>query len=151
MLLIHGVSYDHVSSLFLVGFCRVSMGRRLRQHLDIVRKPNQMHPPLDRPHPDCQNEVNVLKACHNDGWKKFYGACNVYKVALDQCFKYEKERLLHEMNRNLVQERQQQEVLIQQAFGKNETFTEYLRKDGDYLMKQQQQQQQRQQQQQQQQ
>lgn len=91
-----------------------------------------MHPPLDRPHPDCQEQVLALKACHLEGYKKFYGACNAHKRALDQCFKQEKERLLTLMNQNFSHERQEHETLIQQGFGKTETFAQYLAKDKEY-------------------
>jgi COX assembly mitochondrial protein 2 len=91
-----------------------------------------MHPPLDRPHPDCQEEILALKSCHADGWKKFYGACNKMKVAVDQCFKKEKDRLLVLMNQDFSQERQQHEQLIKVGFSKKETFQEYLQKDAEY-------------------
>ena len=53
-----------------------------------------MHPPLDRPHPDCQAEIDSLLACHkNFPFTKFMGACNELKTNLDACFKMEKRRM----------------------------------------------------------
>mmetsp|Transcript_13785 Transcript_13785/g.22813 ORF Transcript_13785/g.22813 Transcript_13785/m.22813 type:complete len:80 (+) Transcript_13785:86-325(+) len=53
-----------------------------------------MHPPLFRPHPDCQQFVQALTQCHEDNtFTKFFGACNGEKKALDLCFKLEKERI----------------------------------------------------------
>ena len=52
-----------------------------------------MHPPLHRPHPDCQEVVSKLLQCHEDNpFGKFLGACNEHKYALDRCFKAEKEK-----------------------------------------------------------
>ena len=51
-----------------------------------------MHPPLGRPHPQCGETVNLLLACHKENpFKKYFGACNDQKLALDTCFKAEKE------------------------------------------------------------
>jgi COX assembly protein 2 len=51
-----------------------------------------MHPPLFRPHPKCEDVVNRLVICHEyNKFSKFIGACNAEKIALDQCFKEEKE------------------------------------------------------------
>ena len=55
-----------------------------------------MHPPLDRPHPDCQDFVEALNKCHKENeWKKFMGACNEPKALMDICFREEKERKRH--------------------------------------------------------
>jgi COX assembly protein 2 len=91
-----------------------------------------MHPPLDRPHPDCEDVIQALRACHSNNWKKYTGGCNTIKVALDQCFKFEKDRLLKEMNKELPGKRDKQEEIIKKAFGKNLTFQEYLEKDKDH-------------------
>lgn len=91
-----------------------------------------MHPPLDRPHPDCEDVIAALKACHQDTWKKFSGGCNAIKRALDNCFKVEKERLLQDLTRDLPEQRRHAEDIIQQAFGKKETFQEYLQRDAEY-------------------
>nr|CCA22679.1 unnamed protein product putative [Albugo laibachii Nc14] len=51
-----------------------------------------MHPPLDRPHPLCQQVIKNLKQCHTENPRaKFLGACNEAKRALDDCFRMEKE------------------------------------------------------------
>ena len=92
-----------------------------------------MHPPLDRPHPDCADIIRALKECHATGWKKYLGGCNETKLALDQCFKAEKQRLLTEMNKELPERKIRQEEIIQKAFGKDVTFTEYLKQDKEYL------------------
>lgn len=91
-----------------------------------------MHPPLDRPHPDCLEPIAALKECHTDRWRKYTGGCNDLKTALDQCLKAEKKRLLDEMNIGLAERKRHQEDIIAQAFGKKETFREYLAKDPDY-------------------
>ena len=53
-----------------------------------------MHPPLDRPHPHCQHVIDALTTCHaENGVRKFFGACNAQKAALDACFKAEKESM----------------------------------------------------------
>lgn len=88
-----------------------------------------MHPPLDRPHPDCEGVVQALKACHADAWKKFTGGCNETKFELDRCFKVEKRRLLNEMNKDLDERRTKQEEIMREAFGRSMTFSEYLEKD----------------------
>ena len=52
-----------------------------------------MHPPLDRPHPSCEEMVQALKNCHSDNvYAKFWGACNEPKALMDKCFREEKER-----------------------------------------------------------
>ena len=51
-----------------------------------------MHPPLGRPHPECQKQVKQLVSCHeNNPFKKYFGACNDHKAALDWCFRKEKQ------------------------------------------------------------
>ena len=51
-----------------------------------------MHPPLDRPHPECQEAIKALTSCHDTHpYSKFVGVCNQYKAALDICLKAEKE------------------------------------------------------------
>ena len=92
-----------------------------------------MHPPLDRPHPDCEDIIQALKDCHANGWKKYTGGCNDIKVEMDKCFKAEKDRLLKEMNRRLPAMRRKQEEIIKDAFGKQMTFQEYLQQDKEYL------------------
>lgn len=91
-----------------------------------------MHPPLDRPHPDCHEVIQELKDCHADTWKKFTGGCNDIKTRLDICLREEKKRLLDELNKELPQRKLRQEEVIKQAFGKTMTFSEYLEKDKEY-------------------
>ena len=51
-----------------------------------------MHPPLFKPHPKCEDVVQRLLACHEEKpYGKFFGACNEPKLALDMCFREEKE------------------------------------------------------------
>lgn len=93
-----------------------------------------MHPPLDRPHPDCEDEVQQLKHCHaTSGWAKYAGVCNPYKTAVDQCFRMEKARLMKEMAKELPGRKVRQEAIVQRAFGKQESFSEFLQKDPEYL------------------
>ena len=94
-----------------------------------------MHPPLDRPHPDCQVEIGKLHECHRlPAYQRYFmGACNDLKVQLDQCLKREKQRHLEMlMNQEMVQAKHDEETMIQKAFGKRETFAEYLQRDADY-------------------
>ena len=50
-----------------------------------------MHPPLFRPHPDCQEFVKALVACHEENnVMRWFGACNDAKAQLDKCFYMEK-------------------------------------------------------------
>jgi COX assembly mitochondrial protein 2 len=88
-----------------------------------------MHPLLDKPHPDCVNEVTSLKECHADTWKKFTGQCNDIKVALDICFRAEKKRVLNEARKDMKIHRQIEEVCTKDAFGHDLTYPEYLQKD----------------------
>lgn len=42
-----------------------------------------MHPPLHRPHPDCQDIITKLIACHEENKvSKFFGVCNDVKAEL---------------------------------------------------------------------
>lgn len=91
-----------------------------------------MHPPLDRPHPDCQDVIEAIKACHTDGFKKYWGGCNTIKVALDECFRLEKTRLLTEMNQGMAERKQREQAILEKVFGKEESFADYLAKDKDY-------------------
>ena len=51
-----------------------------------------MHPPLDRPHPDCQSEINDLHHCHATTSKLKFWGCNEIKYTLDRCLREEKVR-----------------------------------------------------------
>jgi len=92
-----------------------------------------MHPPLDRPHPDCEASIAQLKHCHaTAGWYKYMGACNEWKTKMDQCLREEKQRLLDELKAELPERKQRQEEIVKKAFGKEITFSEYLEKDKEY-------------------
>jgi len=92
-----------------------------------------MHPPLDRPHPDCEDVIAQLKECHaTAGIYKYMGLCNDIKTAVDQCLRAEKKRLLDEMSKELPERKARQEAIVQRAFGKPVTFSEYLEKDKEY-------------------
>jgi COX assembly mitochondrial protein 2 len=92
-----------------------------------------MHPPLDRSHPDCEHVIAELKACHAAGFSKWLGRCNDIKLALDKCFRDEKDRLLAELNREMPERRMRQEEIVKRAFGREQTFSEYLQQDRGYL------------------
>jgi COX assembly protein 2 len=50
-----------------------------------------MHPPLDRPHPECQAVIIAFRSCQEERtYGRWFGACSDTKTALDQCFKEEK-------------------------------------------------------------
>ncbi|KAL7534359.1 hypothetical protein ACHAXR_005817 [Thalassiosira sp. AJA248-18] len=91
-----------------------------------------MHPPLDRPHPDCQNEINNLHYCHATTSKLRFWGCNDIKFALDKCLKDEKVKLLAEMNTNVEEKRAAEEKAYQMATGKQLSFEEYLKQDKDW-------------------
>lgn len=91
-----------------------------------------MHPPLDRPHPDCQSAINDLQHCHITTSKLRFWGCNEVKFTLDKCLKGEKERLLVEMNKDYEAKRAAEEDVIQLALGKKESFEEYLNRDKDF-------------------
>ena len=94
-----------------------------------------MHPPLDRPHPDCGNVIQQLRECHaTKTVTKYMGACNDIKFEMDRCLKAEKERLLKESNVELPEYFQvTQANIIKKAFGQTLTFQEYLKQDKEYL------------------
>lgn len=91
-----------------------------------------MHPPLDRPHPRCQEEINGLRECHTTNSKLQFWACNDVKTTLDQCLKKEKEEMLRKMNENLDEKKKEEQAQAALAFGRKETFQEYLAKDPTY-------------------
>ena len=76
--------------------------------------------------------IQELRICHANRWKKYTGGCNDIKVRLDQCLKAEKKRLLAEMNKDLPDRAKKQEDVVKKAFGKQMTFSEYLKQDKDY-------------------
>jgi len=91
-----------------------------------------MHPPLDRPHPDCQSEINDLQHCHATKSKLKFWGCNQVKFALDKCLKEEKLRLQDEMNKDYEAKRAAEEDVYQMALGKDVSFEEYLKRDKDW-------------------
>lgn len=91
-----------------------------------------MHPPLDRPHPDCQVEINDLHRCHANTPKLKFWGCNDVKFALDRCLKKEKEKLLAELNKDVEAKRAEEEDVFQMAVGRNISFEDYLKSDKDF-------------------
>jgi COX assembly protein 2 len=91
-----------------------------------------MHPPLDRPHPDCQGEIEALRHCHATESKLKFWACNELKHTLDVCFKEEKRRMLEQLNANLEQEKNYEQAQAALAFGRTQTFHEFLKHDQQY-------------------
>mmetsp|Transcript_813 Transcript_813/g.982 ORF Transcript_813/g.982 Transcript_813/m.982 type:complete len:117 (-) Transcript_813:165-515(-) len=91
-----------------------------------------MHPPLDRPHPDCHDAIDQLRDCQ--GSRSFFNitACNGYKAAMDNCFKMEKAKLLKIINIGMHEKRKQEEDAWRDATGHNESFEEYLNRDQEY-------------------
>lgn len=91
-----------------------------------------MHPPLDRPHPDCQDAIRALEECraNRPAWKIW--ACNDLKYQMDACFRKEKERLLKDLNKDMFQDRAREEDAWKEATGQEESFEVYLKKDKAY-------------------
>ena len=96
-----------------------------------------MHPPLDRPHPDCHGVIQELKRCHAENSKIFFWRCNDAKANLDACFKKEKERMLKELTKNFEQDRMGEDQLMTEALGQTMSFEDYLNKDKGYIKAQQ--------------
>uniref|UniRef100_A0A7R9WFT0 COX assembly mitochondrial protein n=1 Tax=Pseudictyota dubia TaxID=2749911 RepID=A0A7R9WFT0_9STRA len=92
-----------------------------------------MHPPLDRPHPDCHEEIDALRTCQATNSKLKFWACNEIKFAMDKCLRAEKKRLLANMNRDFEDKRQREEDAYRDAVGQELTFDEYLKKDPEYV------------------
>jgi len=92
-----------------------------------------MHPPLDRPHPECQQQIEALQTCHATTSKLKFWGCNEVKFALDRCLKEEKQNLLTELNKDVEQKRKMEEDVYQKALGKDISFDEYLKNDKDYI------------------
>lgn len=88
-----------------------------------------MHPPLDRPHPDCQEEVLGLKDCHSANSKLKFWACNEIKFRLDQCFKAEKDAMLLRMNRGFETGRLEEDEQSAESTGRNMSFQDFLATD----------------------
>lgn len=92
-----------------------------------------MHPPLDRPHPMCQNEINAFKECHATKSTLKFWACNEVKNAMDHCLKKEKLTLLDQLNVDMDEKRKREDEAFQDAMGHNQSFEEYLKTDKTYL------------------
>lgn len=92
-----------------------------------------MHPPLDRPHPMCQDEINAFKQCHSTNSKLKFWACNEVKFAMDKCLKKEKLALLEKLNSDFDEKRKREDDALQEAFGHTQTFEEFLKTDKVYL------------------
>lgn len=80
----------------------------------------------------CQDEINGLRDCHATGNKLKFWACNEVKAKLDKCFKEEKDEMLKKMNANLDEKKKEEQAQAALAFGRKETFQEYLAKDSTY-------------------
>uniref|UniRef100_A0A7S3QIY3 COX assembly mitochondrial protein n=1 Tax=Chaetoceros debilis TaxID=122233 RepID=A0A7S3QIY3_9STRA len=92
-----------------------------------------MHPPLDRPHPMCQSQIDALRTCHATTSKLKFWACNEVKFQMDACFKEEKQELLKQMNSDFEEKREREDVALREAMGKTQTFEEFLKTDKTYL------------------
>lgn len=92
-----------------------------------------MHPPLDRPHPMCQEEIKALRECHATSSKLKFWACNEAKFAVDRCFKLEKQELLKKLNADFDEKRKLEDEALRDAFGHSQSFEEYLKTDKTYL------------------
>lgn len=92
-----------------------------------------MHPPLDRPHPMCQEEIKTLRECHAKTSKLKFWACNEAKFAVDKCFKLEKQQLLQKLNADHEEKRKLEDEALRDAIGREQTFEEYLKTDKTYL------------------
>ncbi|CAM9250482.1 unnamed protein product [Discosporangium mesarthrocarpum] len=77
-----------------------------------------MHPPLRKPHPNCQAVIDTLVACHEEHpYGKFWGNCNDAKAALDKCFVEEKEE---RRKNNLRKAREFEEKFVEEVELRNE-------------------------------
>ena len=92
-----------------------------------------MHPPLDRPHPMCQETINALKHCHATSSKLKFWACNEVKFAMDKCFRKEKESLLVEMNADFDEKRKREDEALRVSLGHKDSFEDFLKTDKQYL------------------
>lgn len=91
-----------------------------------------MHPPLERPHPKCQDAIQALNSCHAQKYSKLlFWRCNEVKYELDRCFKEEKKQMLKHLyaEEGGVEHIRQQEDSV---LDRKESFQEYLMRDPDY-------------------
>lgn len=91
-----------------------------------------MHPPLDRPHPDCQEHIEALRHCHDTRSIFKIWACNEIKVLLDTCFRREKADFLKEINKDMDEKRREEDEAFADAMGHKMTFEQYLSQDKEY-------------------
>jgi COX assembly mitochondrial protein 2 len=91
-----------------------------------------MHPPLDRPHPDCQEVIEALHRCHAQNSKVFFWRCNDAKAELDKCLKVEKQRMLKELTKDFGKTRSKEDGMMTEALGQKMSFEEYLERDKGY-------------------
>ena len=88
-----------------------------------------MHPPLDRPHPDCQEQIEALRHCHDTRSIFKIWACNDIKVQLDMCFRREKAELLKAINKDMHERRKEEDDAYADALGHKMSFEQYLQQD----------------------
>ena len=91
-----------------------------------------MHPPLDRPHPDCRKQIDALRGCHASTSKLRFWACNENKFALDRCLREEKDRHLESMNKHFEIRRKSEDEAFMESAGKTESFEDFLSADPEY-------------------
>jgi len=88
-----------------------------------------MHPPLERPHPKCQDAINALNLCHAQKFSKvLFWKCNEVKYELDRCFKAEKQDMLKTINVKEDHIREQENAVLE----KDVSFQDYLKKDPEF-------------------
>ena len=92
-----------------------------------------MHPPLDRPHPMCQEEIEALRTCHETSSKFKFWACNEIKFSMDRCLKKEKLVLVEQLNVDMDDKRKREDEALQEAMGHNQSFEDFLKTDKTYL------------------
>lgn len=91
-----------------------------------------MHPPLERPHPKCQDAIHALNVCHAEKFSKIlFWKCNEVKYELDRCFKEEKKEMLTKVNLKeggVDHVRKQEDAVLE----KGESFQDFLKRDPEY-------------------
>jgi len=79
-----------------------------------------MHPPLDRPHPECEDVIAAYKKCHRTHSKFLFWKCDEAKRELDRCFKKEKENRVNEMMKESEELRKEEEKFMGQSMSLDE-------------------------------
>lgn len=77
-------------------------------------------------------EIEALRHCQKTRPTFKVWACNEIKFNLDRCFKEEKERMLKDLNKDIVSRRAEEEAQAALSTGTNMTFEQYLAKDKQY-------------------